>query len=76
MTFIPQVPDHVNSLLAFLQVAWHLQHATFHLPPVCFTHNIFLQVASTFKDDNYLVVHCSAGVGRTGGSPVTCHLLT
>jgi len=44
------VPDHVNSLLAFLQVA------------------------STFKDDNYLVVHCSAGVGRTGTFLALQHL--
>jgi len=44
------LPAHVNSLLAFLQVA------------------------STFKDDNYLVVHCSAGVGRTGTFLALQHL--
>ena len=36
------VPEHVNSILAFVKVA------------------------STFKDSDYTVVHCSAGVGRTG----------
>lgn len=36
------VPDHVNSLLAFIRVA------------------------ANFRDMEYSVVHCSAGVGRTG----------
>ena len=36
------VPDHINSILAFVKVA------------------------ATFKDSEYSLVHCSAGVGRTG----------
>lgn len=36
------VPQHINSILAFLKVA------------------------ADFKDSEYSVVHCSAGVGRTG----------
>ena len=36
------VPDHINSILAFVNVA------------------------ATFRDSEYSLVHCSAGVGRTG----------